>query len=272
MLRGWLIRVALLISAAQILWPGPALAVQAEQAPAVQSVRFVGRMNVEEEAIRGAVTLKPGEAFSAAKLESDRKALLALGYFRRVDASEQTTDGRSEITFRLVEWPRVAHIRVVGNSVVDRQSILAAISTRVGEVLRAPRLQADVQAVEQLYRERGYVAHISEKLVDEASRSGILRFEILEVSVAEVLIENADAPLRRRARRVLAELPPVLYRPEAVSRDQRRLLRVEGVRSAMPRVEAVTSGTVRIRWLLNTPESAPGEGSAPVAPSASRQP
>src|SRR5438445_590855 len=67
----------------------------------VSSIQLAGRENVREDVIRDALTLKPGGAFSAAQLEADRKAVLALGYFRSVSASQQTADGQTEITFKL---------------------------------------------------------------------------------------------------------------------------------------------------------------------------
>ena len=222
--------------------------------PTVARVQFNGRVNVGEEILLKAVELKPGASFSDARMEADRKALLGLGYFRAVGASQRTTDGKTDVTFRLTEWPKIAHIRVLGNTVLEQKVIRDVISTRLGQVLCAPQLQNDVRAIESLYRERGYVAHISEKLVQEATRTGILRFEILEVAVDDVVLEGGTAELRDRARRELKELPPRLYRPDDVAQDQQRLARVRGVKTATPRVEPTSASKVRIRWLLNAPE------------------
>jgi hypothetical protein len=52
---------------------------------------------------------------------------------------------------------------------------------------------------------------------------------------------------------VLVEVPPAFYRPEAVARDQQRLLKIRGIESATPKVETVSPGKVRILWLLNQP-------------------
>jgi hypothetical protein len=123
-----------------------------------------------------------------------------------------------------------------------------------------------VRAIEGLYRERGYVGRISEKLVQEATRTGILRFEVLEVAVEDVVVEGGSPALRDRARGELKELPPRLYRPDDVAQDQQRLLRVRGVKTAIPKVEPTSAGKVRIRWLLNTPEKPEEERTSRAAP------
>jgi hemolysin activation/secretion protein len=135
--------------------------------------------------------------------------------------------------------------------VIERKSILDSLSLQVGQVLNASQLVDDIHAVEQLYRERGYVAHVSERILDEATRTGILRFEILEVKIGELVFEGGDEALRTKARRAIRETPPNLYRPEAVTVDQVRLLKVKGVNLAQARVETVDPARVRIRWILN---------------------
>jgi hypothetical protein len=226
---------------------------ETRDAPLVGSLQFPGRMNVREELLRGAVELREGRPITPAALESSRKALLDLGFFRSVTASHQTVDGKAEVSFRVVEWPPVRHIRVLGNNVVDQRAIRAAISTQVGQVLSSKQLVDDIRAIEKVYRDRGYVAHVDQRILDEATLSGILRFELLEVRIADVTVVGAKRRLREKARRALVEVPPALYRPDAVVLDQYRLLRLKGVRHANATVEAITPGTVRIRWILNPP-------------------
>jgi outer membrane protein assembly factor BamA len=221
--------------------------------PVVSGVRITGLVNLKENALRESLKLKPGAPFSAAQMEADRKALLALGFFRSVTAAQRMENGQAEVTFRVVEWPQVAEIRVGGNTVVERDTILQVISTQVGQVLCGPQLKDDVHAIEQVYRERGYVGRVSETLLDEAAKSGVLRFEILEVRIDDVQVVGGAPALREKCREKLVQIPGDLYQPELVSMDQRRLLRVRHVRRAEPKVETTAPGKVRIRWLINTP-------------------
>lgn len=242
--------------------PFSGLAQQAQDASVVDSVVCEGLLRVKEDSVRQVLSLKPGAEFTTQQMESDRKAVLGLGYFRTVTSTQRTVNGKTTVTLRLVEWPQVAHLRVLGNTVIDRKAILEILSLQVGQVLNASQLVDDIHAVEQLYRERGYVAHVSERILDEATRTGILRFEILEVKIGEILFEGGDEALRMKARRTIREVPPKLYRPEAVTFDQLRLLKVKGITLAQARVETLDPARVRIRWMLN-PMSGKGESSSP---------
>lgn len=259
----WLFSAALLAGPAAPLRAQPA-AKPAAPGTRLSAIQFVGLQNVKESFLREALAMKPGDGFTPALLEKDRQVLIGMGFFRSVGASQRTDSGKTEVTFRVVEWPKVIHIRVLGNTVVDRKTIQEVISTQVGQVFCAPQLKDDIRAIEQLYRERGYVARISERLLDEATRSGILRFEVLELRIEEVQVEGAPKKLCLRCRKELSQVDGQLYRPETVSLDQQRLLQVRGVTSAVPRVEVTAPGKVRIRWLLNPPadtlEEKPTEG------------
>jgi hemolysin activation/secretion protein len=227
----------------------------ADPAPVVETIEFAGLNNLQETPLRRALSLTAGEPFAAAEMEADRKALLALGFFRSVSAAQRTQNGRTQITYRLAELPPVLHIRVSGNSVVERRAIQGVITTRLGQVLCLPQLQEDVRAIERLYRERGYVARLDDKPLDEATRTGIIGFAVMEVRIDAVDLEGGSEKLRERARRELQEVAPGLYQPEAVSEDQQRLLQVKGVRGAVARVEPSGPGRVRIHWTLNPAKS-----------------
>ncbi len=238
----------------------PLRAADTPAAPPISAIVVEGRTNVPEATIREAFVLKVGDPAAAARLEADRKALLALGFFRNVVVSQQKNGNGVQITFRVTELPRVVRAEISGNTVLDSASIRQVISTCVGQVLCVPQLQDDIRAIEMLYRERGYVARVSEKLVDEAARNGVLEFEIREVRIDQLLVEGADSKLLDRARAVLKETPPALYRPEAVTLDQERLLKLHGVQDAVARVETLGPGKVRLRWQLNPPVAADGPG------------
>jgi outer membrane protein assembly factor BamA len=234
---------------------------QAQDPSVVDSVVCEGLVRVKEDAVRQVLSLKAGSDFSPQQMEADRKAVLGLGYFRTVTSTQRTVNGKTTVTLRLVEWPQVAHLRILGNTVIDRKALLDSLSLQVGQVFNASQLVDDIHAVEQLYRERGYVAHVSERILDEATRTGILRFEILEVKIGEITFDGGDEALRAKARRAVREVPPNLYRPEAVTVDQLRLLKIKGVNLAQARVETLDPARVRIRWMLN-PAGAKSDSSA----------
>lgn len=264
-------RTLIWLTALALVLPAPA-ALRAAGAMVVEAVRLEGIYHVPDPELRRHLKLRPGAPCTPALVEADRKALAELGLFRSVTAHQVSRGTRVTVTFRLVEWPRVAHVRVLGNTVVEREAIQRALNTRVGEVLRPATLQADIAAIEALYRERGYVGRISESLLGEGAESGILRFEVIEVALGEVTVElPATTPrreaerLRRAALAALAERPPALYRPEALTADRERLRALKGVRAVAVIVENINPARVRVRWRLNFPETEPPPRPGPPA-------
>lgn len=227
--------------------------VRAQDGPPVAGITVSGQMNVEEARIRSVIQSKVGQPFSEPRMEADRKAILGLGFFRSVTATRQPAGNRVTLTFQVNEWPKVTHIRVSGNSAVEKAELHAMLKTQRGQLLSTRTLAEDIRAIEELYRKRGYVAHVSESILDEAIRTGILRFEIVELAIHRVTVEGGGGAQRRAAEELLEEIPTKLYRPTDVAQDQQRLLKIKGVRSADARVEQLEPGKVHIRWVLNGP-------------------
>jgi translocation and assembly module TamA len=89
----------------------------------VGEIRYTGLKQVDESAVRRRVALRPGQPYSAFKVEQARKDLLELGVFSAINVQLGKTpdaDGRVAITFRLRERLK----RVVG--------VTAAYSTDLG--------------------------------------------------------------------------------------------------------------------------------------------
>ena len=228
------------------------------QAPAiVEHIDVEGNRSVPTATILASLSSKVGQPVDPERLRNDRQAVQKLGYFRSVAAPAVAAEGdRARVTFRVVELPLISHIRVLGQTVVPVGDINAGIQSKVGEVLNLPRLQADISAIEKLYRERGYVARVSDEILDEAARSGIVRFQVLEITIADVVFDGVDDRLAARLRARLTQVPAMLYRPAATAADGHALEAVRGVRRAVPEVKAIQPGQVRIIWHINPPPAA----------------
>src|SRR5947207_2717410 len=67
----------------------------AQGAPVVGTIQLPGRTNVPEDVVLGALKLQVGQPFTPAGMEADRKAILGLGFFRSVTASQQTAGNKA---------------------------------------------------------------------------------------------------------------------------------------------------------------------------------
>ncbi|MDR2177974.1 MAG: outer membrane protein assembly factor BamA [Treponema sp.] len=141
----------------------------------VQEIRFQGNSAFSERTLRGQLSLKAkaflnAGTFQEALLLADRDAIAQ--YYRDrgfVDAEvrdvgrEEVTgekDGKSLIlTFNIHEGDRFIFggITFTGNSIFSTEQLQRQIYSKVGEDLRASRLEADLQRIADLYYESGYI-------------------------------------------------------------------------------------------------------------------
>ena len=266
--RGWGLALCLLAIAGSLAAAGRA-------EPRVREIVIAGNRRVPEATIRQAITTRVGEPLSRQRLDQDRAAIERLGYFRTVAPPRtQVESGEATVVFQVTELPEVLYVRITGNVLIERSTIQRAIQTRVGEVLCLPKLLDDLEAVRRLYRDRGYVAIVSESTLDEAVRSGIVRVEIVELTIGEVRFHGVAPEQEARLRRVVHETVGRPYQPAAVAADAHRLRRVRGVRQARPHVELIAAGTgkVRVNWYINPTEPVPRGETDPRGPSLQRSP
>ena len=90
----------------------------------VESVAVRGLRNISETAVITALRLKLGEPFSEATLESDRRAIEAMGLFSAVRPRVEQTETGVRVVFEVVENPLIREVRFTGNTVFSNEQLL----------------------------------------------------------------------------------------------------------------------------------------------------
>src|SRR5437762_4063843 len=154
--RHWALIIGLTAMAAALPPPGARA-----QATRVVAVGVTGNTRINKETILAVVSTKAGDDYSPERIERDRRAIEALGWFKVVaPPAVQQVAGGVRIVFVVTEWPLVNGIQVSGNTVISQEAIRAAIKTRTGQVFNLAQWQADAAAIEDLYKQKSYVAQV----------------------------------------------------------------------------------------------------------------
>src|SRR5437762_3047722 len=155
--RGTLLFLSLCVLCAALLPIQPALA----QANRVLSVEVQGNQKISTDAILQVVATKPGEEFSREQLDRDAREIHQMGWFRAQPATrvEETPDG-VKVTFVVQEWPVIDRIEITGNNAIPTEALRALMQTKEGNVLNTPLLYKDIDAIEKLYADKGYVGRV----------------------------------------------------------------------------------------------------------------
>jgi outer membrane protein insertion porin family len=161
-----------------ILLIGSSYRALAQEKIALKDVRITGNLRVEEDGIRLHLKNRPGEAFDAALVEQDVKAIYRMGFFEDVQA-EMSPDG--VLTYKVKEKPYVREIKIQGNAQLAREKIETALGIVPRTILDRSKVGEGVDKVRKLYNEQGYVnAKVDYALSVESNNQAIVTLDIIE--------------------------------------------------------------------------------------------
>ena len=166
----------------------------------IVEIRVDGADSIEVE-LRDRLSVKSGEPFDAAKLESDQRMLATDPRVARVLARTQQSPDGVVVVFEIVRAERllgesiktsggelVAEVAVRGNKRIEEAEIRARIQTAPGQPLDAAQLARDVRAIFQ----QGFYRDV-QVYVDKTSLGSSVIFEVSENPVVrEIAISGND--------------------------------------------------------------------------------
>ncbi len=155
----------------------------------VESVVIRGLRNISETAVTAALRLKPGEPFTEAALESDRRTIDGMGLFSAVRPSVEQTETGVRVTFDVVENPLVREVRFVGNTVLTPEQLLEVIRNKPGFVFNANLAESDIRAIRDAYQRAGYIV-LPEGYTAPDYETGVLTIALSELRVGQIKVEG----------------------------------------------------------------------------------
>lgn len=176
--------IAVIIACAVLLCIVTALT--AQETPKVAEIAVTGNQNISDAAIRAVIAnLKPGGDFTAEAMETDRKAIEALGYFSAVTARSEPAAAGYKVIFDVVENPLIKEIRIIGNKSISTEGLSGLLRSKVGQVFNEQTLTLDIEAIQKDYVDQGFFAYVSEDVgIDH--QTGVLTIPILESVVQSI--------------------------------------------------------------------------------------
>jgi outer membrane protein insertion porin family len=152
----------------------PILVYRVTERPALREWRVEGNEEFSKKDLEETVTLKPGQLVDPAAVQKDVKKIqekyVEKGYYLAEVSSrlEDKPDNQVDVVFAVKEQAKVQvkEVRFIGNAHLSTDELHRVMQTREGSFLsflsdagtyREEALQRDVQAVQALYLDRGYV-------------------------------------------------------------------------------------------------------------------
>ena len=188
----------------------------------VESVAVRGLRNISETAVIAALRLKPGEPFTEATLESDRRAILAMGLFSDVRPRVEQTETGVRVVFEVVENPLIREVRFTGNTVFSNEQLLEVMRNKPGFVFNTNFAESDIRAIRDAYQRAGYIV-LPEGYTPPDYENGILTIALSELRVGEIRVEGNTKTRTGVILREMRTKPGDLFNTTRFQRDISRL-------------------------------------------------
>jgi len=190
----------------------------------VADVRVAGNRVVPADSILLQISgTKPGAKFSMRQAEADRLSILGLGFFASVQyqISPNLNDpSKIDIIFVVVENRVVSGFRIEGNKLLKEEDILKVLVTQKGAVLNSQNVAKDSKAIQELYRQHGYAALVTDIRQDD---DGTTVYVIQEGSVSRIDIMGLKKTKESIVRGLIATKPGDPFDEKKLQKDLNRI-------------------------------------------------
>jgi outer membrane protein insertion porin family len=162
------------------------VAAQTAGAPTISAIQIQGTRDVTEDKVRRIIRIKEGDVYSDQAVSEAVKALFATKEFADVRAFKEVSGRQVVLRFVVKENTKIDEVRFTGNKHVDKEDLAGATSIKEGTFVRPSLVRADHEAIENLYKEKGYYrAVVTDKIDVERDKETKRTRNILVYQVAE---------------------------------------------------------------------------------------
>ncbi|TLY22331.1 MAG: outer membrane protein assembly factor BamA [Nitrospirae bacterium] len=140
-----------------LIWAyGQGIGVAQESAQLIKAIKIQGNKRIEAPAIRGRISLKEGEPFSAERIREQIRAIYQMGYFEDVRVETEPVAGGVAVMFVVSEKPFVTQILYDGNDNVKDEKLTEKLTVRPQSFLDQQQIKDSVERLRLLYEDEGY--------------------------------------------------------------------------------------------------------------------
>jgi len=142
--------------AAVLMCPSAGVLYAKDQVLKVKSVEVRGSKRIEESAIRGRLTLKAGDAYTAEAIRAQIRLIYEMGFFEDVQSETEPVADGVAVTFVVREKPFITEIVFDGNEELSEDKLKEKITTRNQSFLDQQQAKESAERIKLAYQEDGY--------------------------------------------------------------------------------------------------------------------
>jgi len=158
------------------------------------SIAPEGNTRIDSGAILRKISTKTGDIYDPRTLRNDLKSIYKMGYFNDVQIDVSDTPKGKKILFRVVEKPVIQSVVFEGIDELKEEDVKDAANIKEHFILNPAKITAAEEAVEQLYKTKGfYNSKVETKINYPNDKGAIVHFVIEEgekIYIKEISIEG----------------------------------------------------------------------------------
>ena len=188
--------------------------------PPIVNIEIEGNQTVPAQAILEVVSTRIGDPLLEPRLRRDLQAIFDLGYFTDVRFATPSAPGGIRLVFRVLENPVVNGIEFRGNQVVDSQTLLQQMDTKVGEVLNTRTIYADIQSINAYYNDEVGLLRNPTHVTDVAFEEGKVILTVIDgITVSEVEVTGVTVFPQEQVEGLIRVKPGELFNRKVLEED-----------------------------------------------------
>ena len=208
----------------------------AEENPMVMMVTVEGNEKVPSEEILAAVKrTQIGARVDLEAIKADQKAIFDLGYFSEVLPPEfRRTLGGIKVVFRVVEYPPLKQIELIGLSKMPLEEALAVFTTKPGQVINRYTVVNDLRRLfEKAQQDHGLLLKSpSQRIMPD----GTIQIELVEMRLGHLRFTGLNKTKESVVRREITAREGEIFDARIFTRDLQDLFMLGYFESINPRI------------------------------------
>ncbi|MDE3017901.1 MAG: outer membrane protein assembly factor BamA [Nitrospirota bacterium] len=174
----------------------------------VKAIDVRGNKRIETTALRGRITLKPGDPYTAESIRSQIRLIYEMGFFEDVQIETERVIGGVALTFVVREKPFITEIVFDGNQALSDEKLQEKTTIRSQSFLDQQQAKESAEKIRLAYQEDGYysaqVIPIVQTLDEDRKRLTFYVKEGDRAKVKTVIFEGAKSVTKKEMFKLMA--------------------------------------------------------------------
>lgn len=156
----------------------------------ITGIALEGVHSIETDSLMELIQSRPGDIWSPEQANNDIQALLATGYFQAARMKYDLAPEGAKIIYEVKENPPFKGLALTGNTLYETKDLEALATVTPGVIINTNRLAGDLQAIEDFYKQNGYIlARLSDV---QMSEDGTVSARVVEGVIEEISIKGNE--------------------------------------------------------------------------------